>query len=36
MRQSLRNLLGTVRLSLCVLNRIQFEAPWRTKGPSAC
>ena len=36
MRDSLRRWLDSALLPFCKLARIQFEAPWRTQGPSAC
>ena len=32
----LREVLATIRLSLCVLNRIQFDAPWRGRSSKTC
>ena len=36
MRQAFRNLLDSIQLTFCKLNRIQFEAPWNSVGRAGC
>ena len=36
MRFSIRNLIDAILLPFCKLERINFEAPWRSRPPTAC